>query len=310
MQTYGFEIEHCGLTETQIANAITGVEHPTEGPAAFLGCFRYHGSRHLGLRHHNQWVAERDGSLYCRRTGLTNEIVSPVLHGIDGLRHLKRVMASMKAAGATVNKSCGLHVTLGVNSSSARFRRMSAAKKAGVLCRVIDAYDYFQQAFDELVSQSRRAGAPRASGYCPRIRGTNYFGIATTEQARSRARGVGRGVVNVNNFTSNGTIEFRQHNGTLNGHKIEGWALLLQRLVAWAVRTAIGSDGYDVRQHEPTFDGLMEMLTVGSDLRTRLENRRAQVLNSRYNWFPTDHYATMWAAREEYVRVSIAGGEA
>tara|TARA_R110002012_G_scaffold309294_1_gene516220 strand:- start:481 stop:1410 length:930 start_codon:yes stop_codon:yes gene_type:complete len=309
MQTYGFEIEHCGLNETAIENAINGVAHPVHGPAVFLGCFRYHGSRHLGLRHNNQWVAERDGSLYCRRTGLTNEIVSPILYGIDGLRHLKRVMASMKRAGATVNKSCGLHVTLGVNSSSARFVRMGAAKKAGVLSRIIDAYDYFQQAFDELVSQSRREGAPGASDYCDRVRGNNYFGIATPVQAQRRARGVGRGVVNVGNFTANGTIEFRQHNGTLNGHKIESWALLCQRLVAWAVRTAVGSDGYDVRQHEPTFDGLMEMLRVGSDLKARLVARREQVLNSRYNWFPVHHYAEMWSAREAWT-ISNAGGVA
>ena len=307
MQTYGFEIEHCGLTNRAIEEAIVGVEHATEGPAIFAGCFGYHGSRHLGLRHHNVWVAERDSSLHCRRTGLTNEIVSPVLHGIDGLQHLKRVMASMKRAGASVNRTCGLHVTLGVVSSSARFARMSAAKKAGVLCRIIDAYDYFQQAFDEMVAQSRRSGSPTQSYGVPRVRGLNRWGIATTQQAQSRARGVGRGVVNVNNFMSNGTIEFRQHNGTMDGHKIETWALLLQRLVAWAVRTAVGSEGYDVRQHEPTYEGLMAMLTVGSDLRARCDARREQVMNSRYNWFPTDHYAQMWLARQEWAIQNVGG---
>lgn len=307
MQTYGFEIEHCGLTDTAIENSIRGVAHATEGAATFEGCFAYHGSRHLGLRHHNVWVAERDGSLRCRRTGLTNEVVSPILYGIDGLQHLKRVMASMKRAGAFVNKTCGLHVTLGVASSSARFARMGAAKKAGVLCRIIDAYDYFQQGMDELVSQSRRSGSPTQSYGVPRVRGMNLWGVASPGQAQSRSRGVGRGVVNVNNFSSNGTIEFRQHQGTMNGHKIEAWALLMQRLVAWAVRTAVGTDGYDVRQHEPTFDGLMEMLTVGSDLRARLVSRRAQVLNSRYDWFPTHHYAEMWAAREDWATENAGG---
>ena len=304
MQTFGFEIEHLGLTDGEIAGAIQGIEHPTEGPAEFLGCFGYHGSRHLGLRHHNRWVAERDSSVYSQSLGRGNEVVSPILHGVNGLRHLKKVMKAMKRAGASVNRTCGLHVTLGIENSSARFARMSLDKKARVVAKIADAYDYFRRAFDELVSQSRRAGSPNATSYCPRPRfydGMNGFGLRDAQSSRRVLDGVGRGVVNLNNWNSNGTIEFRQHNGTMEGAKIVNFAQLLHKLCSWSI---MNPNGYDVRQHAPTFSGLMEMLNVGSELRTKLEARREQVLNSRYGWFDVTHLESMMAQHDAYMQES------
>lgn len=283
-QRYGLEIECFGLTVEQIREAILSVEGLEYG-----GHFGYHGSRRFGLRcsergNGNLWVSENDSSL----EGLTgpanqgHEVISPVMEGEKGLRTVGKVMTALTKAGAKVNKQCGLHTTFGIENSHARFRRMSANKKAVCLGSIVDAYDYFMNGFDSLVSTSRRFWSNSASDYAGAIRypyrSQNMFGQQTVESAQNIVRyGVGRGYLNIGNFEGLGIIEFRQHNGTLNRWKIYNWSLLLQRLVQWAINDRHINHGCDIRNYAPTLHGLMEMLACGSDLRTALEARAEEV---------------------------------
>jgi MocE subfamily Rieske [2Fe-2S] domain protein len=62
------------------------------------------------------WRAEHDGSI--RGAGVACEFVSPILHGEDGVAALCQFVEFITAIGATVNDSCGCHVTVNVDSIS------------------------------------------------------------------------------------------------------------------------------------------------------------------------------------------------
>lgn len=280
-QKYGFEIECFGLTQDEVASAIRSVEGLEYG-----GHFPYHGSRRLGLRcsengNGHLWVSENDGSLAGLRgpDNRGHEVISPVMEGEEGLRVAGRVMTALSRAGAKVNKQCGLHTTFGIENSSARFRRMSAKKKAQCIVNIGEAYDYFMQGFDSLVSPSRRFHHHNSSNYASPVylMGGNHYAQPRDDPQRVVRYGFNRGYLNIESFLSKGIIEFRQHNGTLNRWKIYNWSLLLQRLVQWALNDRHTNHGCDLRQFPPTLDGLMDMLAVGSDLRRALTERAAEL---------------------------------
>lgn len=267
-QTYGAELEIYGITTSQIRDAITGIDGAT-----YAGHFSYHGSRRLGNRHARMdgtpivWVSESDSSL---RGHLPAEVISPILYGREGLAHLRRVMKALVRAGARVNSSCGTHLTMGVKNCSARFVRMGDAAKAKVAGRVYELYDYFWNGISELVSASRRNHS-----YCyrPSFRNGNRFGVAAKSHYLANLhRMCDRGAVNLYNFSGSGIIEFRMHNGTTNGNKFTTWALFNHKILSWC----INSSPEDFRNYPPTLDGLMNMINVGSDLRTALVQRASQ----------------------------------
>lgn len=62
------------------------------------------------------WKAERDGSIRCDAGQIPCEFVSPILRGEEGVEHLTKFVEWLNAIGATVNSSCGCHVTVGIES--------------------------------------------------------------------------------------------------------------------------------------------------------------------------------------------------
>ena len=284
MQTYGLEIESFGLTENELRNVINGIPAYRGQVCVYAGHYGRHGSgtRSKDNGRENVWASEHDGTINNVR-GIKHEIVSPVLYGREGLAMAKRVMKAVANAGGDVNKSCGLHITMGIRNCSARVRRMSARNLAQRVGRIVDAYDYFYGgAFCRLVSPSRRVGSPNYTGWCPRPNYTssvpNTYGQGTkTHYTQMMRFGVGRGVVNLGKFNSSGIIEFRQPNGSLNGNKIENLCLLLHKLCSWALNDEHVNNGCDIRSFPPTLNGLMNMLNVGSDLRTALLAREQEI---------------------------------
>ena len=63
-----------------------------------------------------RWKAERDGSIRCDAGQMPCEFVSPILHGAEGVEHLMQFVRWLNAIGATVNHSCGCHITVGIES--------------------------------------------------------------------------------------------------------------------------------------------------------------------------------------------------
>ena len=61
----------------------------------------------------NHFKVVRDGSI---QGNLPIECVSPILKGKNGMKSLKAVCDSLNESGARVNKSCGLHVHIGLQN--------------------------------------------------------------------------------------------------------------------------------------------------------------------------------------------------
>ena len=247
-QTYGFKIECFGLTPSEIQTAINSVEgacvaNPT-GWAEFTinpdvvmdRIFGYGESKEVRTRCTRTdgisiWMAARDGSISnTSGRGIGHEIISPILYGQEGINNMKKVVKALSRAGAKVNRSCGVHVHLGLNHYS-RVRRFSAAKKNRMLHRIADLYAYFADGIDTLVPASRRNGS---NHYCRRVQ-NNQAKFNVHEDYETRSFNFGRGVFNTLNYATNGTVEFRQHGGSLNGTKLENWAKLMSKIVGWAI---------------------------------------------------------------------------
>jgi hypothetical protein len=320
--SYGFELESFGCNTQELIEAMEAAG----GSLAGNQIYGYHyGPDNLDSRTDGYvWKAERDGSISNNRgmrIASGHEVISPIMWGQDGLDQMKRTCRALRRAGAEVNPSCGTHVTIGIEGSFARFRRFGLAKKHRAIGRIVEAYDYFQQGFDSLVSESRRSGSPGAAyvsrrygagadRYCPIVHfnwhtaGHNTYGQGDDVHYAGIVRyGVGRGVVNVS--SSMKVIEFRQHNGTLDGNKLKNWALLLHRLVSWAINDNHPSHAVDMRTQPPTLGGLLAYLAVGSDLRTALEERARHVgASSSWTRDVSHHYEARREAGFEPVAVA------
>ena len=297
-QTYGFEIECFGLTPDSLKNAIESVEGQIyQAPNSMNDrIYGYMESKHIPLRckengTENHWIAASDSSINPPSGMMAHEVISPILYGQEGLDTLKRVMRALKKAGAKVNKSCGLHVTMGVANCSARWKRMAAMKKTSCMMNLADAYLYFMDyGFSELCSSSRSPRSSNASAYAtyPRPSWNLESKCGTWTKQDAKEFGIyqnftlGRGALNYNNLMSAGVIEFRQFNGTLNGDNIVNWALLCHKLLSCSINDEHINNRTDLRNFTPDLDGLLEYVNAGSDLQTALFARQAEVRRSQY----------------------------
>ena len=173
------------------------------------------------------WKMVSDGSL--DYNGM--ELVSPPLKGRAGLAELRKVCRVLKSCKATVNSSCGLHV----HHDASDFT-MPAWKS------LIKLYGKHEADIDRLHPGSRSNG-----GYCRSLVSfcnndiNNLFERVDAAHTVSDLEGVfyTRYVkVNVDAFRQHGTVEMRQHAGTLNFDKMAAWVCLTQGMVEAAVKGA------------------------------------------------------------------------
>jgi len=313
-QTYGFEIECFGLTPAQLKNAIESVDgliyqSPEQGWGTGSDydndrIYGYMESKRTELRCEengtgNLWICAQDSTI--RNTagrGIAHEVISPVMVGQEGLNTVVRVMKALSRAGAQVNKSCGLHVTMGVNNVSARLRRMAVQKRIACMMNLVEGYNYFQAGFSSLNPPSRNpyiagsynkesrmawaslSGNP-INGCKDKAFVKNWLEHMNFDN-RYAFTNVGRGVLNLNNFFSAGVVEFRQHSATLDGHKIKNWALLCHKLLSWALNDAHINHGEDIRRYPPTLEGLLDCVNAGNMLWDACRARKVELQASRY----------------------------
>ena len=166
------------------------------------------------------------------------EVVSPPLLGKKGQAEVKKVLKALRAAGATVSRSCGLHVHMDVNDFT-----------GAEIALVVANYATLQDSIDTLVPASRRQ-----SMWCRNWTGFEVERVANVLKNKKAARttNVLRSTVdryktvNVHSFTAYGTLEFRQHQGTLNSQKTEMWLVLTNALLSAAKSGHVAQAGDDV----------------------------------------------------------------
>jgi hypothetical protein len=244
---FGIEIEYVGATRSEVARAISdaGVACHVEG--------YNHTTR-------SYWKIVTDASLH-DRSGLTGEIVSPILQGEDGFAQLKKVCDAINSIeGVTVNRSCGLHVHLDAQS-------MTVSQVA----KVFERYARFEDDIDNIMPRSRRGESRWAHSIKNRV-----SSVTACTSKDSQECAMGRYYkVNLTNVARRGAIEFRQHSGTTCYTKISMWVKFLMDFVTKSCEIA------DARQ--PVSYSFRGRRTVPFDIARKVVAANGGALNWRGN---------------------------
>ena len=200
------------------------------------------------------WNQQKNPSSWNHRG--THEVVSPVLQGRKGMKHMHKVMRALSKKGAKVNKSCGTHVTLDCNNS--RWNRMSSAKKTATIEQICETYYYFSNVIKSMLAPSRR--------------NTYYASVSPTPQWHDKFQ-----AVNVSKFARYGVIEFRQHQGTLNPIKLRNWILFCQQIMNHAVNEEF-ADNRHLFDYPQTLEGMAECIGL-NEAQVRFWTQRIRDLN-------------------------------
>lgn len=160
------------------------------------------------------------------------ELVSPVLEGEQGIEEVRKAAAALEAAGAKVDKRCGLHVHF-----DARSMNLKSVKN------LFKLWLKFEDVLDTFQPQSRRGNT---NTYC----GTNLESrVSDSEDHRGQCFRVFQKIdacknmdqmkqlypcryrkLNIHSYFRHQTLEVRHHAGTTDPEKITNWVRLMARM--------------------------------------------------------------------------------
>ncbi len=150
------------------------------------------------------------------------ELVSPVLRGQSGLEQVRLVSEALAEAGAGINKTCGFHAHFGTDDFK---------DKISVWRNLYINYATLENDIDSFMPPSRRHNR-----FCKSLKVRNWrekmqnaqslieLEKAVTERSRYFK-------LNSQSYWRHGTVEFRQHSGTIEFEKIKNWLFFCARLI-------------------------------------------------------------------------------
>ena len=164
------------------------------------------------------WRAERDASIRSATGGMAAEFVSPILRGASGVQALADFVGFLNQIDAKVNETCGVHVTVSVDSIIGTSDNQARAEFAQKLAHIAQWHsraiygqtgtgrhlNHYSHQFSEAVAQYARAMKNRP----------------TLADKMRAAEACGRGMVNFRKLFTHGVVEFRAFAGTTNVSKI------------------------------------------------------------------------------------------
>ncbi len=213
-RNFGIELEMYNVNVGDLANAMRNesVEFQNEN------------YNHTTRSH---WKAVRDSSISGSNA---IEVVSPILQGENGMQQVKSVCKALNSVNAKVNKSCGFHVHFSAADFTIEQWR-----------NLFINYALFEEHIDKMMPVSRRDSNNR---FCQskktevlanieRINAATEL-IDITNAIRQNTRYV---KLNVESFWRHGTVEFRQHSGTVDFNKISAWVEILNSLIEYSATT-------------------------------------------------------------------------
>jgi hypothetical protein len=212
MRNFGIEIELAGITTYASVDALknAGINARYEG---------YNHDDHAD----GVWKVVTDGSV-----SHGHEVVSPILHGEEGLKQAMHAANALEEAGAIINKTCGLHVHFNATDLTVEEIRM--------ICK---RYMAHEKEIDAFMPKSRRENNNtfcKSTSIC--FERNSQFEKATTIIALARSV-LGRYYkVNLQSYLVHHTIEFRQHSGTVDAQKIANWVRFLDGFINESIKMA------------------------------------------------------------------------
>lgn len=201
--TFGVEIE-CNVRRGEVEHFAT---------PAFNYCYEHY--NHTDNRSYYKFVT--DGSV---RGESPIECVSPILDDTaDGFKSLQNALQVLNRAGASVNRTCGLHVHVGVSDYS-----------TSEIVSIYKNYQRLERVIDSFMAPSRRGNE---AYYAQSITGYDFDTCNSTDDI-VRLLGGRYFKVNPMAYGRHRTIEFRQHQGSVDYNKISMWVKFCCKLVEWS----------------------------------------------------------------------------
>ena len=205
-RNFGIEIEAYNCTRERLARELTaaGINVQVEG---------YNHTDHT-----DHWKLVTDSSLSGNNTF---ELVSPILHGEQGLEELEKVCWVLDLCNAKVNDSCGLHVHM----DAAEFD-LSTWKN------LILTYKRLENVIDNFMPHSRRN-----NHYCQTLTTISEAKINRASNISDLRAAFSHNryhKVNLEAYARHRTVEFRQHGGSTNFTKMSAWIHFLSKMITFA----------------------------------------------------------------------------
>lgn len=154
------------------------------------------------------WKVTTDGSL---SGGAQNacEIVSPPLpFNVESLKLVAAVIRTLRAEGATVDNTCGLHVHVDARDLTRSMEDFSRI--------IFLRYRESEEIIDQMVAANRRTSSNTFCKTMKHLTRNSRFGNLQYDRYQK---------LNFNSFPRHGTIEFRQHEGCLDDAKVVSWII-------------------------------------------------------------------------------------
>lgn len=159
---------------------------------------------------------------------------SPVLKGQRGLDEIKAVCEALAEVGALINKSCGFHAHFGTDDFK---------DSISVWRNLYINYATLEEDIDAFMPPSRRHNR-----YCSSLKVRNWREKMDSAQTlvdleravTNRSRYF---KLNSQSYWRHGTVEFRQHSGTIEFDKIKNWLLFCARFVDFSKREKLDRGG-------------------------------------------------------------------
>lgn len=174
----------------------------------------------------SKWSLEYDNSCGA-------EAVSPILSGSNDFAEIREVITAIHDNGGRVNRKCGLHVHHDISDFETKEAK-----------RLLSLYLRFEETLDSMVPNSRRADNNsylhgwRARGDHNRALNRLKNDVSDIEDIAWYCQPGGSQnryqKLNFEPYRDQGTVEFRQHSGTLNYEKITNWIKVTQAMVETA----------------------------------------------------------------------------
>ena len=186
-----------------------------------------------------RWRIKTDGSLSGtrdHRNGL--ELVSPIMQYEGCVKDFYHILQAMDEIGVSVNRTCGLHVHIGMDDVS-----------TDQIHNILERYSAFESQIDQMMPRSRR---DNNAYYASSINSSDIRSIKRAKTKRAIANSMERyKKCNTESLTKHNTLEFRHHSGTTNYEKIINWV----HIVMMHVETSIALTGQqrprNIRRNRP-----------------------------------------------------------
>lgn len=252
IRKFGIELEIVGISQDAARKALQAVNIKVH----------LEGYNHNTKKH---WKIVPDGSVH---NGF--EIVSPILQGEAGLEEAEIVARALEDAGAYANRTCGYHVHFDARDMS-----------LDLIKAIVRRYARHEAEIDAFMPPSRRGNANQ---YCHSLHGIvgSSFEAANSTAALAATQPSRYYKVNMKSYQRHGTIEFRQHSGTVNAAKICNWIRFLSDFIDQCRRMLNGEPAIQqpaTGSLSKTNRQLVEMLANG--MAVSLES-----ICQRFEWLP------------------------